>query len=265
MKITLIITTYNWYESLLLVLKSVEAQSVLPDEIIIADDGSSHETKEVIISFQKNSNINIIHSWQDDVGFRASRSRNKALNKASGKYIILVDGDVILHPKFIQDHILNSQEGYFIQGFRVLMSENLTRKTLVNKNISFSVFSLGIMNRKNAIHSHFLSKLLSNKKFDLRGIKSCNMSFYLEDCLNVNGFNNEFEGWGREDSEFIVRLMNNGVKRKNIRFSANQFHLWHNENTRGKLSQNNIILNHAINSGSKWCENGINKIEKNEN
>jgi len=265
MKITLIITTYNWPESLLLVLKSVEAQSVLPDEIIIADDGSSLETNEVIISYKQNSNLNIIHSWQDDIGFRASRSRNKALNKSSGKYVILVDGDVILHPNFIQDHILNSQEGYFIQGYRALLSENLTQKTLVNKDISFSVFSLGIMNRKNGIHSYILSKIFSNKKPNLSGIKSCNMSFYLKDCLNINGFNNEFEGWGREDSEFIVRLMNSGVNRKNIRFSAIQFHLWHNENTRANISQNNTILEDAINSNSKWCENGINKIEKNEN
>lgn len=265
MKVTLIITTYNWPESLLLVLKSVEVQSILPDEIIIADDGSSNETNELIVSFQKKSNLNIIHSWQDDIGFRVSRSRNKALIKSSGKYIILVDGDMVLHPKFIQDHILNSQEGYFIQGFRVLLSESLTRKSLASNNISFSFFSPGIINRKNAIHSYLLSKIFSNKKANLKGIKSCNMSFYLKDCLSVNGFNNEFEGWGREDSEFIARLMNSGVNRKNIRFSATQFHLWHNENTRATISNNNTILEDAINSSSKWCDNGINVIEKNEN
>ena len=265
MKVTLIITTYNWPESLLLVLKSVEAQSILPDEVIIADDGSSRETNELIINFQKKSHLNIIHSWQDDIGFRAARSRNKALIKSSGKYIILIDGDVILHPKFIQDHILNSEEGHFIQGFRVLLSENLTQKSLANKNISFSFFSFGIKNRKNAIHSSLLSKIFSNEKNNLRGIKSCNMSFYLKDCLNINGFNNEFEGWGREDSEFIVRLMNSGVIRKNIRFSATQFHLWHNDNTRAAISQNNIILEDAISSKTKWCNNGINLIEKNEN
>ena len=264
MKVTLIITTYNWPESLSLVLKSVEAQSILPDEIIIADDGSSNETNEFIISFQKKSYLNIIHSWQEDIGFRVSRSRNKALIKSSGEYIVLVDGDMILHHKFIEDHILNSQDGYFIQGSRVLLSENLTQKSLANKNISFSFFSFGIKNRKNAIHSSMLSKIFSNKKVNLKGIKSCNMSFYLKDCLNINGFNNEFEGWGREDSEFIIRLMNSGIIRKNIRFSATQFHLWHNENTRATISQNNILLEEAINIRSKWCNNGINSIKKNE-
>ena len=90
------------------------------------------------------------------------------------------------------------------------------------------------------------------------------MAFYRQDCLNINGFNNEFEGWGREDSEFSVRLQNSGVKRRNIRFNAIQFHLWHNENTNVSLDRNNLILQNTINNHIQWCENGINSIESNE-
>ena len=89
-------------------------------------------------------------------------------------------------------------------------------------------------------------------------------AFYRKDCLNINGFNNEFEGWGREDSEFVVRLINSGVKRKNVRFNAIQFHLWHNENSRISLEKNNAMLEDAINNRIQWCENGINSLEKNE-
>ena len=264
MKITLIITTYNWPQSLLLVLKSIEVQSIIPDEVIIADDGSTIETKELISSFQKTSNLNIIHSWQDDIGFRVSRSRNKAILKSSGDYVILIDGDVILHSMFVEDHVVNAEMGFFIQGSRVLLSKNTTSKALISQNIYFSFFSIGIMNRKNAIHSFLLAKIFLNKHNSLRGIKSCNMSFYLKDCLNVNGFNNEFEGWGREDSEFIVRLINSGIKRKNVRFNAIQYHLWHNENSRISLEKNDEILVNTINNQVQWCENGINLIEKNE-
>ena len=90
------------------------------------------------------------------------------------------------------------------------------------------------------------------------------MAFYKEDCININGFNNDFEGWGREDSEFVVRLMNSAIKRKNVRFKAVQFHLWHNENSRISLKKNDEILNNAINNHIKWCENGMNSINKNE-
>jgi len=262
MKLTLIITTYNWPESLSLVIESIKSQSILPDEIIIADDGSSQETKKLITKYKEESELNIIHSWQTDIGFRVARSRNKAIFKSTGDYIILVDGDVILHSNFVKDHITVAEPGYFIQGSRVLLTEKKTQRSLAKNNIQFSFFSDGIKNRKNSIHSEVLSIIFSNKKNHLKGIKSCNMAFYKKDCCDINGFNNEFEGWGREDSEFIVRLMNNGIRRKSIHFKAIQFHLWHNENIRISLDENNAILQGAIKKNSQWCNNGINSIKK---
>jgi glycosyltransferase involved in cell wall biosynthesis len=131
MKLTLIITTYNWPESLRLVLKSVENQSIIPDEVIIADDGSKIETSILITNFNKGSDLNVIHSWQEDIGFRVSKSRNKAILKSSGEYIVLIDGDMILHSNFIQDHIDNAEYGFFVQGSRVLLSKKQTKKNLV--------------------------------------------------------------------------------------------------------------------------------------
>jgi len=259
MHVSLIITTYNRPDALLLVLRSIELQTLTPHEVIIADDGSGNDTKDTILAFKKNSGLNIIHSWQKDDGFRAAKSRNRAIAKSSSDYIILIDGDMILHPEFIKDHINNAEKGCFVQGTRVLLVQHETEKVLANKKINFSFFSRGIKNRKNAIHSNFLSKLFSKKKNYLRGIKTCNMAFFKQDCIDINGFNNDFEGWGREDSEFIVRLLNSGINRKNIRFNALQFHLWHNENTRASLQQNDILLQNAIDNNIKWCNNGIDR------
>jgi len=261
MKLTLIITTYNWPDSLSLVMESIKLQTICPNEVIIADDGSGKETKDLITNIIKNSDLNIIHSWQEDKGYRASRSRNKAILQSSGDYIILIDGDMILHPNFIQDHIAASEFGFYVQGSRVLLSEMQTKKVLDKKIVNFSFFTSGLKNRKNSIHSKLLSSIFSNKKNHLRGIKSCNMSFYKQDCINVNGFNNDFEGWGREDSEFVVRLINSGVKRKNVRFNAIQFHLWHNEQSRVLFNRNEQILKDAINNCVKWSENGMNSIK----
>ena len=257
MRVSLIITTYNRPDALLLVLRSIEGQITLPYEVIIADDGSTNDTKEVVTSFQEKSDIRVIHSWQEDSGFRAAKSRNKAIAKATGKYIILVDGDMILHPKFIEDHINNAESGYFVQGSRVLLTQDKTKQTLDQQKINFSLLSNGLQNRKNAFHSNILSKLFSNKRNYLRGIRTCNMAFYKQDCININGFNNEFEGWGREDSEFIMRLLNSGINRKNVRFNAIQFHLWHNENIRDSLEKNDAILQDTINNHTQWCNNGI--------
>jgi glycosyltransferase involved in cell wall biosynthesis len=257
MRLSLIITTYNRPDALLLVLRSIEGQITLPYEVIIADDGSTNDTKEVVTSFQEKSDIRVIHSWQEDSGFRAARSRNKAISKSNGDYIVLIDGDMILHPEFINDHINNAQPSYFVQGSRVLLTQDKTKQALDHQKINFSLLSNGLQNRKNAIHSNSLSTLFSNKKNTLRGIKSCNLAFFKQDCISVNGFNNEFVGWGREDSEFIMRLLNSGINRKNVRFNAIQFHLWHNENIRDSLEKNDAILQEAIENRTKWCNNGI--------
>ena len=259
MRLSLIITTYNRPDALLLVLRSIEGQITLPYEVIIADDGSTNDTKEVVTSFQEKFDIRVIHSWQEDSGFRAARSRNKAISKSNGDYIVLIDGDMILHPEFINDHINNAQPSYFVQGSRVLLTQDKTKQALDQQKINFSLLSHGLQNRKNAIHSNSLSSLFSNKKNTLRGIKSCNLAFFKQDCISVNGFNNEFEGWGREDSEFAIRLFNSGINRKKLRFNAIQFHLWHAENIRVSLRQNDVILNSSINNNSKWCNNGIEK------
>jgi len=263
MKVCLIITTYNRPDALDQVLKSVNNQTKIPHEVIIADDGSTDKTKKLIETYQKESKLNLIHTWQEDLGYRAARSRNKAIVRASGEYIIMIDGDMILERNFINDHIENSKKGFFVQGTRTLLTQNLTNKILKGNNVNLNFFQKGLLNRKNAIRSPFLSKIFSKCKNSLSGIKTCNLSFYIDDFYIVNGFNNDLEGWGREDSEFCARLMNAGIKRKTLRFSAIQFHLWHRHLDRKSLKKNDLILNNAINQKLTWCRSGANEL-KNE-
>ena len=240
MRVSLIIATYNWPESLILALRSIEKQTIVPEEVVIADDGSTAETKEIIDKFQKDSDLNIIHSWQEDNGFRVAKSRNKAIAKSCGDYIILIDGDIILHPKFVQDHVNNAKVGYFMQGSRVLLSQDITEQIIISNRISFSFFSKGMKGRKNSIHSNFLSKIFSTKKNYLRGIKTCNIAFFRQDFISVNGFNN-------------------GLNRKNLRFNAIQYHLWHKDSDRKYLDYNNQLLQNSIKQKLKVCKKGINK------
>ena len=259
MRISLIITTYNWPESLELVLRSIECQTLTPGEVIIADDGSTSATKDLVSQFQQDSELNIIYSWQEDKGFRVAKSRNKAIAKSNADYIVLIDGDTILHPRFIEDHINDSKSGYFVQGSRVLLTQNMTSRVLEQQKINFSFFSIGLLNRQNAFYSSYISSLMTRDKNFLGGIKSCNMAFFKEDCINVNGFNNDFEGWGREDSEFVVRLINNGIRRKSLHFNAIQYHLSHQDNKNTLISRNDAILQDALLNKISWCDDGIDR------
>jgi glycosyltransferase involved in cell wall biosynthesis len=260
MRISLIVTTYDRPDALSLVFKSIESQIIKPFEVIIADDGSDERTSKVVENFKVKSNFKVVHSYQSDKGFRASRSRNKAIAKAEGDYIVLIDGDMILQSQFIKDHAINAKPGFFIQGSRVLLSEIITKSILKKRKIFFNFFSAGLRNRKNTIHSNILSLFFSKESNHLYGIKTCNLAFFREDCIRINGFNNNFEGWGREDSDFASRLMNIGIKRKSLKFNAIQYHLWHKENNRESLVDNDAILQMTIDRKVTWCDNGIDRF-----
>lgn len=258
MQIALIITTYNWVEALELTILSALKQTVLPAEIIIADDGSTDDTKALIDKFINNSQVPIIHSWQEDDGFRLARSRNLAISKSSSDYIIVVDGDMILHKKFIEDHLRCAKKGFYLQGSRVMLDDIYSKKILNTKKTNINIFSSHVKNSLNGIHSLLFNKIVCSKiKRAHKGIRGCNFSFFKNDALLVNGFNEDFITWGREDSEFVERLYNNGILRKDIKFSAIQYHIYHKEGNSNNI--NDEYLDKTIFLKLKWCKNGLNK------
>lgn len=257
MKISLIITTYDRPDALELSMLSALRQTRPPEEILIADDGSGEETKRCVDRLAADSPVPIHHIRQSHRGFRAAMIRNKAMARAQGDYILLVDGDMILHKDFVQDHKAAAKPGHFSQGSRVLITEEKTVQVLRTRQMNFSPFEPGLMNRKNALRSPLLRRCFSGSRKGLRGIRTCNFSFWMSDALSVNGFNEDFEGWGREDSEFAARMLNNGVLRQDIKFSALAFHLYHPRCSLSSLSVNDQLLENTVRNQLSWCVNGI--------
>lgn len=262
MKTTLIVTTYNRPDALEAVLKSIQHQTVMPDEVIVADDGSRDDTRQLVERFMHDFPTKLLHCWHEDRGFRLSEIRNKAILQSSGDYIIMVDGDMVLNHNFVRDHIMLARPNQFIQGSRVLMSQQLTDDFLhKNKAVKLSWYTKGIKNRLNAMSVKGLMKCVS-KHYGPKGIESvrgCNMSYWKADVEKVNGFNQDFVGWGREDSEFVVRMLNNGYQRINAKFGCVGFHLWHPENKRSdeELAENDKRLAEALKNKVMTCKNGL--------
>jgi glycosyltransferase involved in cell wall biosynthesis len=259
LKTTLIIATYNWPEALELVLINILKQSIFPDEIIIADDGSTKETKQLINHYSSKFHSGIKHIWQEDNGFQKTIILNKAIAKAKGEYIIQIDGDILLHKHFIKDHINISQQGSFIHGSRVFLNKEITRKAISNSIFQFSLFNSGIQNRFNGLYSSFLSTLISSKNNNLKGTRGCNFSFWKQDFINANGYNEDMIGWGKEDTELSVRLINTGLIKHKVKNRAICYHLHHKISSRKGLNINNTILDLAIQSKNKRCSNGVDK------
>lgn len=262
-KTSLNISTYNWPQALNLCLLSVMAQRVLPDEVIIGDDGSTDETKALIDKFKNEFPVPLIHVWQPDEGFQLARIRNKAIAASTGDYVIQIDGDLILHPDFIADHVDFAKKGSFVTGSRVMLKEGLSARLLKSESIKINLFSGEIKNKSNGYRIKFLRNYMERYRADdIYYMRGCNMAFWRHDLLQINGYNEALTGWGREDNEIAIRLVNSGIKKRSLKFGAITYHIYHPENKKERLQVNQDILDEAIRAKTTRCENGADQYLK---
>jgi glycosyltransferase involved in cell wall biosynthesis len=259
--ISLNISTYNWPQALELCLKSVLNQSQLPAEVVIADDGSTAETTALIQRYQQSFPVPLVHVWQPDEGFQLARIRNKAIAASKGKYIIQIDGDLILHPHFVRDHARFATPGTFVTGSRVVLNPQLSAQLLQSQSVKLSLFAKGLSNRSNGIRNMWLRNYLSTRYRinDIYFMRGCNMAFWKADLVTVNGYNEDFSGWGREDNEIAIRLLNMGLQKRVIKFGGVVYHIYHPEKSRSGLNRNDQLLLDAVKYKTTYCPNGLNQ------
>jgi len=258
---SLIVTTYNSPDRLNLCLQSILQQSVLPDELLIADDGSGPATKLLLDKFSHQIKIPFKHIWQDDIGFRLSHVRNKAFAQSACDYIIQIDGDLILHQHFIKDHIAFAKPGYFVSGARTNIDQDQTELLLHQDKASvLKYFSKGLQKRYNAFYSiplQQVNSLMQTSPHNLHYVLGCNMAFWKKDLLEVNGYNEAFSGWGKEDNDIAARLINSGKKLHFLKFGGIIFHLWHKENSNESFSENEKLFSESLKNKVIFVEKGM--------
>ncbi|WP_029906226.1 glycosyltransferase family 2 protein [Prevotella sp. 10(H)] len=259
--VSLIIATYNWPQALELCLMSISSQTILPDEVVIADDGSNKETTDFITKVRKTFPCPVVHVWHEDIGFRLTVIRNRAIARASGDYILQIDGDVILENHFIQDHLKMALENCFATGSRIMMTEELSHKLLKEKTTNITPFTKGLRNRQNACRLSLLSNYFRfrYKKDSPYYMKGCNMAFWKKDLIAVNGYNEDMTGWGYEDNEIAARLINLGIRKQYLKFGGIVYHIFHPLSSHDRKTINSDIFKKAVENKTVYCENGLNK------
>jgi glycosyltransferase involved in cell wall biosynthesis len=262
--ISLVVTTYNRSDALELVVNALQHQTDTNFEIIIADDGSNLEHRTLIARIGQASSISFKHVWHPDVGFTASKVRNLGVANARGKYIILLDGDCVHEMDFVSRHRSLREEGTFVNGSRVLLSELFTHQLLSETPQIASRSSLfwlrqGLRGNSNKLAPRLRLPdfaLRRQKRFVWKGIRSCNMGVWRSDYEAVNGFDETFVGWGHEDADFVLRLHNAGLIRKNGFFSTEVYHLWHKESVRTYENDNSAKVRMRMKTGQLLATTG---------
>ena len=254
MRIAVIVTTYNRPDALSAVLEGFLEQTDGDFELVIADDGSTAETAEVVKQYQQRASFPILHVWQEDAGFRAAAIRNRALAQTAADYIIFTDGDCVPQPDFVARHRALAEPGWFLSGNRLMLSPEFTEQVLREKTpIQRWRFRDWLRARQQG-HIERLLPLLHLPDSPLRkiaprrwqGAKTCNLSAFRSDLMRVNGLDESYTGWGLEDSDLVIRLIRAGLGAKSARFATPVFHLWHRENDRSKLEENRKRLDEVL-------------------
>ena len=245
--ISVLLATYNWPQALKLCLESLSTQTDLDFEIIIADDGSTQDTKDLIEATKKNFPVKITHLWQEDQGFRKTRILNQAIEVSVGDYLIFLDGDCIVQPDFIAQHRILSQANHLVTGSRVLLNDQLSEQLLSWPHWDFKKFTANLLSYRlsGGINKYWPLKLKlgddvwrNYKKFVWRRIKGCNMACWKSDALAIDGFDETMTGWGHEDADFVFRLQNKGLIRKSGSWATEVLHLYHRINDQSKAEEN---------------------------
>lgn len=241
---SVVITTYNWPQALELALHALARQDVLPHEVVVADDGSRDDTRAMIERLALDYPVPLRHSWIEDKGFRVSLARNRAIAATSGDYVLLLDGDMLPHRKFVADHLWAAQRGSFVQGMRVLTDEEGRDRLLSHEKDALGFFDRGLTRRRHTLRIPALAALSLRTTRGQSGsaIKTCNQGWWRDDLVALNGFDERFEGWGREDKDLAVRAFHAGLQRRSLRFAGLATHLYHPERHEDGASPNDALL-----------------------
>ena len=253
-RVSLIISTYESPHVLDRALAGALRQSTPPHEILIADDGSGPPTRELIQSWQ--GRLTLRHLWHEDQGFRKTIILNKAVAVTTGDYLVFTDGDCVPHAHFVRDHAELAEPGFWVQGRRCFVREEFVKEFVPGRT---PVWRWGMRGRITGLAKAFrLPFPIVRRDQEQRGIIGCNMGVWRTDLLAVNGFDEEYTGWGiGEDSDLGTRLYNLGRRRKFVYGRAILCHLNHPQLPRDHVSASQQRLVDTMATKKVRCERGL--------
>lgn len=256
----LVVTTYARADALARVLDSIAAQTTPPDELLVAEDGMDPATSEAVARHTAGARYRVHHLTQPHEGYRLARSRNAAIAHSDSDYLVMIDGDMVLHPEFVADHRALARPGHWTQGVRILLDTAATQRILAGADLPRPWSpGLGFVRRSYAMRAASLARRLRGAANGVVAVKGCNQGFWRSDLLAVNGFDEAITGWGSEDKELCARLANCGVRRQTLMFAAVAWHLDHPPAARDRAGANRARWQDSARSGRTRCDAGVDR------
>lgn len=269
--VSVIVATFEQPSTLRRCLQALGRQSTNAFELLVADDGSGPETREVIRQFADKADIRVTHVWQEDRGFRKTVALNRAIAAARGDYLVFLDGDCVAHPDFVIEHVAKRVEGHYLNGSLIRLGPALSDQITSQAVADGDAFRAGWLIRKGRrLNRRYLRLalgyrtrcLLNRRTFTRLYWLGSNASCFRSDAEAVNGFDHRF-GYGFEDGDFGCRLERYGVKPKTVRWTANVLHLWHERpwSDPDTLAAGKRLMTENLESGRIRALRGLDEIK----
>jgi glycosyltransferase involved in cell wall biosynthesis len=258
LKISLVISTFDQPAALAKTWRGFARQTRRPDEVLISDDGSGDATRELVKNFAAASPVPVKHLWQPHEGFRKTVILNQTVAAATGDYLIFTDGDCVPHPRFVADHAALAEEGCWVQGRRCFVREEFVPAFEADAIPAWGWMLAGRIT--GAAKGVRWPLPIIRRDTGQRGIIGCNMAFWRADLVAVNGYDEDYTGWGTgEDSDIGTRLYHLGRRRKFVYGRAITFHLNHPPAPRGHHAASLARLAQTIATRKIRCEHGLDR------
>lgn len=233
--VSVILSTYNRPDALEAVLLSLDEQDTDGFEVIVADDGSGPETASLLAAMKPKLSYPLQHIWHPDTGFRLATIRNRAVEAATGQLLVFLDGDCLVRRDFVRQHLKLGQTGWFVVGKRSYLRQSFTASILASRKPVWRWSRLRWLWHGILLDCtrplEFLPRPDGRWRYRKANIwekaQGCNLGIQTKDFWVIGGFDERFVGHGYEDSDFVVRLLHHGIRRKSGDHAAIVLHLWH--------------------------------------
>jgi len=231
--LSLVIAVYQRHDFLERVFTSLADQTFRDYEVIVADDGSGPQMREVIDQHRRALGREIHHVWHEDDGFRKTIIANRAVLDARANYLVFIDGDCILHHRFLERHARRRAQGRVLVGRRVMFDRELTERVTLDdiqsrriERVSYWWKHAGKNDRRNGFYVPAMDWMRNRRRADHQ-ILGSNFSVHRDDFLRINGYDERIVGRGLEDNNLSTRFLNSGMRLFSVRYEALQYHCSH--------------------------------------
>jgi glycosyltransferase involved in cell wall biosynthesis len=226
--ISVIVSTYERASELERVLEGYTLQTFEDFEVVVADDGSGPETKAVCDRYL--SRLNLVHARHEHDGFRAAAARNMGVRASKGAWIVFADGDCVPFPDYLEKHAASRDAASFLAGERYMLEQDEAQAVTVSSIASRDAFVKAPARERKRLKS----LATKNAFYRFTGLKPERPKLLTSNCslarsafVAVNGLDERYRGWGREDDDLRRRLVKRGFRPRSVVGAANLLHLWH--------------------------------------